>query len=235
MSCENVQEQISALIDRRMQIEERAKVLAHLELCTECNNHFAYLQGMRSALRQIADPPMPAQLQEKLRVMASYERVRQLSRATFGARGLRWTSRLHLVFENMMRPAALPFGGGILSAALAFCLLVSNLSFAHHFGEGPSTQIFNMPDGVVVGAIGDPPRIEPADAVMTDYQTVLELTVDNYGRVTDYQLTRGVLTPDLKELIMFSNFTPATFFGRRTTAKVKIFYGKISSGPGMRS
>jgi hypothetical protein len=235
MSCENVQEQISALIDRRMRVDEREKVLAHLELCTECNNHLAYMQGMRAALRQLANPPIPAPLQQKLRARASYERVRHLSRATFAARGPRWTSRLHLLFENMMRPAALPFGGGILSAALAFCLLVSNLSFAHHFGEGPSTQIFNMPDGVVVGAIGDPPRIEPVDAVMTDYATVLELTVDNYGRVTDYQVTRGELTPDLKELIMFSNFTPATFFGRRTTAKVKIFYGKISQGRGIRS
>ncbi len=110
----------------------------------------------------------------------------------------------------MMRPAALPFAGGVLSAALAFGILFPYLGFAHHFGSGPSTQIFNMPDGVIVGATGEPPRIEPADATSSDYQTVLELTVDNYGKVSDYQVTRGQLTPDLKELIMFSNFTPAT-------------------------
>jgi hypothetical protein len=218
-----------------MRLEEREKVLAHLESCTECSDRFAYMQSMRTALRRMADPPIPAHLQEQLRVMASYERVRHLSRATFGTRRQRWAARLQLAFENMMRPAALPFAGGILSAALAFGLLVPNLSFTHHFGEGPATRIFTVPDGVVVGATGEPPRIEPADALNADYETVLELTVDNFGRVTDYQLTRGELTPDLKELIMFSNFTPATFFGLRTTAKVKICYGKISQGPGTRS
>jgi hypothetical protein len=233
MSCDNVQELISSLIDRRMPVEERENVLAHIESCDACSEHYHSLESMRHALQQMAEPRMPARLQENLRVMASYERIRQLSRASFVPLWRRWALSLQMAFENMMRPAFLPFAGGFLSAALAFGLLVPNLSFAHHFGEGPATQIFNMPDGVVVGTTGEPPRIEPADAVMTDYQTVVELTVDNFGKVTDYQVTRGQLTPDLKELIMFSNFTPATFFGRPSTAKVKVFYGKIT--PGMRS
>ncbi len=233
MSCNNVQELISSLIDRRIAAEERENVLAHLEQCAECSERYELMESTRKTMRRMAEPRMPAAVQQNLRSMASYERVRQLSRASFVSRRQRWLSQLQLAFENMMRPAFLPFAGGVLSAALSFGLLVPNLSFAHHFGEGPATQIFNMPDGVVVGASGEPPRIEPADAVMTDYETVVELTVDNTGRVTDYQVTRGQLTPDLKELIMFSNFTPATFFGRSTTAKVKVFYGKII--PGMRS
>jgi Putative zinc-finger len=233
MSCNNVQELISSLIDRRIAGEERENVLAHLEQCAECSERYELMESTRKTMRRMAEPRVPAALQQNLRSMASYERVRQLSRASFVSRRHRWMSQLQLAFENMMRPAFLPFAGGVLSAALSFGLLVPNLSFAHHFGEGPATQIFNMPDGVVVGASGEPPRIEPADAVMTDYETVVELTVDTTGRVTDYQVTRGQLTPDLKELIMFSNFTPATFFGRSTTAKVKVFYGKII--PGMRS
>ncbi len=233
MSCNNVQELISSLIDRRIPAEERENVLAHLEQCEVCSERYELMESTRKTMRRMAEPRMPAALQQNLRSMASYERVRQLSRASFVSRRHRWMSQLQLAFENMMRPAFLPFAGGVLSAALSFGLLVPNLSFAHHFGEGPATQIFNMPDGVVVGASGEPPRIEPADAVMTDYETVVELTVDTTGRVTDYQVTRGQLTPDLKELIMFSNFTPATFFGRSTTAKVKVFYGKII--PGMRS
>jgi hypothetical protein len=234
MSCENVQDLISSLVDRRVPPGEREFAMAHIESCEHCAARYEALQNVRTALRQMARPAIPDNLQEKLRAVASYERVRQLSLASFAGRRHRWVSQLQLAFENMMRPAALPFAGGLLSAALAFGLLVPNLSFAHHFGSGPSTQIFNMPDGVVVGTTGEPPRIEPADAASSDYATVLELTVDNYGRVSDYQVTRGQLTPDLKELIMFSNFTPATFFGRRTTAKVKVCYGKISSS-GMRS
>lgn len=233
MSCNHVQELISSLIDRRMQVEERENVLAHLESCDACSDRYESMQGMRNALRRMAEPRMPARLQESLRVMASYESVRRLSQASFVSRRQRWASRMGLAFDNLMRPAALPFAGGVLSAALLFGLLVPNLSLANRLSGGPATQIFNMPDGVVVGATGEPPRIEPADATATNYETVLELTVDTTGRVTDYQVTRGTLTPDLKELIMFSNFTPATFFGRPSTAKVKIYYGKISAG--MRS
>ena len=234
MSCENVQNLISSMVDRRVSPDEREFVTAHMKVCAECSSRYESMQNMRAILRRMAQPPIPENLQEKLRVAASYERVRQLSRASISSRRPRWIARIQLSFENMMRPAALPFAGGLLSAALAFGLLVPNLSFAHHFGAGPATQIFNMPDGVVVGTVGEPPRIEPSDATSSDYATVLVLTVDNFGRVSDYQVTRGQLTPDLKELIMFSTFTPATFFGRRTTAKVTICYGKISDS-GMRS
>jgi hypothetical protein len=236
MSCENVQERISSLIDRRIGFEEREEVLAHLEECTKCDNHFADMQLQRAALLRMGSRPVPAELQERLRVTASYERIRQLSRDSFVSRRWRWLSNLQLTFENLMRPAALPFAGGLLSTALVFSLLLPQLILSRtSFGEGPSTQIFTIPDGRVVGAIGDQPRIEPADSVNPNYQTVIELTVDNYGSVTDYQVTRGQLTPDLKDLIMFSRFTPATLFGRRTTAKVKIVYGKINPDPGMRS
>lgn len=232
MSCDNKQ-LISSLIDRRLPAGEREDLLAHLESCAECSESYEQMESTRSALRRMASPRVPADLQQKLQVVASYERVRQLSRASFASNRMRWLSHLQLAFENMMRPAALPFAGGFLSAALAFGLLVPNLSFSHRFGPGPATQIFNQPDGIVVGAVGEPPRIESPDSVASEYRTVIELTVDNYGRVTDYQVTRGELTDELKELIMFSNFTPATFFGRATTAKVKIVYDKII--PGMRS
>jgi len=232
MSCENVTELISSLVDYRLPAGERDRLMAHLNSCTACSATLESMQQLRSDLGKMG-APVPARLQHKLRSMASYESVRRLSRASFASSRRSWLSDLQLTLENMMRPTFLPFAGGLLSAALAFGLLVPNLSFAHRFGDGPSTQIFTVPDGVVVGAVGEPPRIEPADAVGSDYQTVLELTVDNTGRVTDYEVTRGQLTPELKDLIMFSNFTPATFFGRRTTAKVKIFYGKLSIG--MRS
>jgi len=233
MSCDN-ELLISSLIDRQIAAEERENVLAHLESCAACSESYESMQSMRLALRRIAEPRMPVGLPGKLRQSAAYERVRNLSRASIRARRMDWLSRLQLAFENMMRPHALPFAGGFLSAALAFGLLVPNLSFAHRYiSGGPATQIFNMPDGVVVGASGEPPRIEPADAQTSDYQTVVVLTVDSSGRVTDYQVTRGQLTDDLKELIMFSNFTPATFFGLPTTAKVRVYCNKII--PGMRS
>src|SRR5271157_2023685 len=109
MSCENLQDLISSLVDRRVCPGERENVLAHIESCAECAARYEYMQSTRNVLRRMAEPPIPAHLREKLRLLASYERIRQLSHASFATRWQRCASRIQLAFENMMRPAALPF------------------------------------------------------------------------------------------------------------------------------
>jgi hypothetical protein len=58
--------------------------------------------------------------------------------------------------------------------------------------------------------------VNPEDA------NVVELTIDENGRVIDYSVSHGKLTPDLQSIIMFSQFQPATLLGLRTSGKVQI-------------
>jgi hypothetical protein len=57
---------------------------------------------------------------------------------------------------------------------------------------------------------------------------VLELTIDERGRVVDYTLTSGQMTPELGAMILLSRFNPATLFGRPTSGKLVYRLSQIS-------
>jgi hypothetical protein len=231
MRCENVQELISLLLDRRASAVQRENVVSHVKSCRECGEHFRSMNALRTNLRQIPEPVVPVQLAARLRVVASHERQRQLSRISFSARLRNWAARTELMFDNMMRPVAVPLAGGLLSALILFCALVPNLSFAHNFTD---RLFFTYPIGLAVEQVpqagGDTLtsttqsfRILPVDgALPADARDVVELTIDASGHVSDYYVTRGELTPEVQSIIMFSSFIPATNLGIPVTGKVRI-------------
>ena len=226
MSCDRVQETASGLLDRQLKNGDRERLLAHLANCRECAAHFDSIGKLREELRRLAAPQMPPELSGKLRVLASHERARQLTRVSVSARLEHWMGRAQLWFDNLMRPVALPVAGGLVSALVLFSMLVPNLSFAHNISD---QSFFTHPVGLVVEQVGSVVkpmgsvfRIEPADAEIPSEGNVVLLTIDATGRVSDYSMAHGKLTPDLQNIIMFSQFLPATVLGLPTTGKVKI-------------
>ena len=79
MSCESVQERISSHLDGMLTGEEQENVLAHLESCRACSAQWKSLLALRTGLRRLDRPRVPAHLAVQLRVLASHERVRQLA------------------------------------------------------------------------------------------------------------------------------------------------------------
>jgi len=227
MSCENVQELISLLLDAKLAGGEWENALAHIKACRRCEAHFEWMQGQRKILRTMAAPAVPAPLTTNLRVLASHERERQLARVSFSTRMARWGSRVQLAFDNLMRPVALPFTGGLLSTLLMFGLLVPSLSFSHDLS---GREFLTVPVGRVVtnawdevaDADDDFPRIEQPTASSSDYVNVVDMTIDNTGKVVDWSIVRGELTEDMKSMILFSKFQPATAFGVATSAKIRV-------------
>ncbi|MGA1994270.1 MAG: zf-HC2 domain-containing protein [Bryobacteraceae bacterium] len=227
MSCDNVRDRISLLLDHRTVGGERETMLAHLAGCEACGARYESLRDMKRVMGRMSRTPVPPDVEAKLRALAARERARQLSRLSHGSRLSYWAGRLRMEFENLMRPMALPFAGGVCAALLAFGMLVPNLSFAHHLsGDDPAVSLPTNPDGKVVGAIGEIPRVESIDASQaesaTSDGTVVELTIDQKGRVRYYSVVRGQLTRDMESIILFSYFTPATFFGQPTWGKVRV-------------
>jgi hypothetical protein len=243
MSCERVQEQISSYLDGSLSEAEEKFVMAHFESCRICSARRNTIETLRAKLRGMSEPPLPARLAIQLRVLASHERVRQLARASCSARVRYWGERAKLQFDNLMRPVALPVAGGLLSALLLFGVLVPNLSFAYQVGGDPPLSIRTDPYGVVVDADGitaqhlyesfrDLPRLEPVNADTSGDETVVELTIVpacsapmtscNRGVIANYAVRQGELTPDILNLIMFSQFIPATFFYQPVGGKLLV-------------
>jgi hypothetical protein len=232
MSCENVQELISLLLDRMLPDGERENVLAHTGCCRTCGAHLESMQEIRAALGNMGQPAMPPALVAKLRVLASHEQARQFAGRNLNARVDHWYTRVRLAFDNLMRPLALPFTGGILSAMVVFSLLVPTLSFPHNYGEDdPSTIDFTFPDGKVVGATdhtlgpNEPEtRLEPVSAIILPGEKAVDLVIDETGKVREYSVIRGDLTPDMINVILLSRFTPATYSGQPTWGSIRVVF-----------
>lgn len=221
MSCENVQKRISLLLDRRLDADERDSVLAHLEKCRSCAGELATMQDLRSSMRTMAHVSVPAELTSRLRVVGSHHRAsvarRRDLRARFGHLGM----RIRLAFDNMMRPVAVPLAGGLFSSFACFFFLLPSLSFHHNYGleppifrPGPEIVAgFTDPDGSIVGVKNA--KLEWGSALVTPDEVSLTMLVDPTGQVLDWKVYgRDELTPEMKDVILFSKFIPATSSGQ---------------------
>jgi hypothetical protein len=198
--------------------------MAHLELCGRCHDEYQALEKQRLALRSLEAPAVSPVLTERLRVLASHERLRQMARASISARLRHLSDNLGLFMDNMMRPIALPFGGGLLSAILLFSILAPGLRFTRSMDSDPSViSLVTLPEGKLVGASGEVYRLEMVSSIpsWTD-STLVELSVDRYGHVRGWNMVRGELTPDVKSVILFSSFNPGTYFGVPTDSKILV-------------
>ena len=217
MSCANPLEMVSSLLDGRMAAGEQENALAHLKSCRLCNARFQSAHHLRQSLRDMNQPPIPDGLTGQLRVLASHERERRLRYATPSALFRHWAARVWLCFDNMMRPRALPFAGGVISALLLVGVWFPAMAYKQSVDDVPlSTWGYAGPSPLDVrttGAAGD---------------VVVELTIDERGRVVDYIVTSGKMTPELGGMILFSRFNPATLFGRPTSGKLVYRLSQIS-------
>jgi hypothetical protein len=227
MSCENVQPLISSLIDRRVAGVQREEALAHLDSCRTCSSEYESMRIQRAALRGLAAPPVPAMLEGKLRVLASHERARRLVRRNWAARMAHWRGLAALHLGDLMRPVALPVAGGLVSALLMFAVLMPCMTYAHFSTIEPPSAVFTDPDGQLVGE-GEFPKLERAIGPSQSGKVVVLLNIDDRGRVTDYTVVQGVVTPEVENLILFSKFTPAKLFGKPTWGQVRVVFGADS-------
>jgi anti-sigma factor RsiW len=231
MSCDNVQERVSSFLDRATAVAERENVLAHIQTCRDCTVFLETQQEMRTALRNLNRPPVPADLTAKLRVAASHDRQKRLAQQSLAARWRSLHDRVQLTLDNLMRPLALPFAGGLVSSLMMFGLLVPSLTFHHAFAD---QAFFTYPDGdvVILAPNGtymsvpeseNAPRIQRADMAPPETANVVDLTLDQSGRVSNWSVSQGELTQDLANIIMFGHFNPATNMGVPIPSKVRAF------------
>jgi hypothetical protein len=219
MSCENVQKRISLLLDRRLNADERDSVLAHLETCRSCASELAAIQDLRSTMRAMARPAVPEGLTARLRVAASHHRAAVARRRDARARVQHMAMRLRLAFDHMMRPVAVPLAGGLFSSFACFFFLLPSLSFHHNYGLEPPifrpepaiVAGFTDPDGEIVGVKA---KLEWGSSLVSGDEVSLTLLVDPTGQVLDWKVYGSELTSEMKDMILFSKFIPATMSGQ---------------------
>ena len=165
------------------------------------------LSGM---LRSLPSRVPPAGLTTSLRVLASRERRR---------RDAAWVDRAHLVVNNLMRPLALPFAGGVFSTVVLFSMwLVPTYPMRGETGFDVPTMLTTEATVKGTGPIG-----------ATGDDVVVDVTISGAGRMVDYSIVSGrsagddeALRRNIENMLLFTEFTPATAFGQPTASKIRL-------------
>jgi hypothetical protein len=211
MICANPLETVTSLLDGRLNAAQRAEALAHLESCGACKGRYQSARSLRQSLLEMGEAPVPEALAARLQVLASHERERGMRRFDFAAFVGHWASRARLCFDNVMRPSLLPVAGGLL-----FALLM--LAWAPTLPATRAAQ--NSTDDVPLPVFYAQPRSLSVQTVNAANELEVALTIDARGRVSDYSVIRGEMTPGLANMILLSRFYPATVFGRPTSGTI---------------
>ncbi len=215
MSCEHVQELIFSLLDQKGSAGERQNALAHFESCRECSAQYDSAVQLRASMRAMSRTAVPVRVQQNLRALADRERIRRMTRVSFGTRVQNWISTFQIHCENMMRPVALPVAGGVISAILLFGMWIPTLTVA--------PQSFS---GDVSAPIFTDPSLSRSNPVRYGGDVVVKLIIDERGKVADYEVIQGQDSEELRNFILFSIWSPATSFGKPTWGKALWSHGE---------
>ena len=167
---------------------------------------------------------LPEDLQLRLRLAISHERVRA---------DRRWSGRLlhrvHLFRENTLRPFAMP-------AAIAGAAVLMVLGVGVTLGAVTPQQAVEANDIPLLGFSAPRYLYAASSASRTvasadDQPLLVQADVDNTGRVYDYRVLSGTLTPaleaSLRERMLSSVFTPASFFGEPVRGTVVLTFADV--------
>ena len=168
----------------------------------------ALTRALRSLPRRI---PPPA-LNSSLRVLASREHRRRIY-----WRSDDFSDRLSLFFDNLMRPLALPFAGGVFSTLILFSMWL-----------GPAYSV-RASSGDVPTALSTEASVRKTAPIAEGTSDVIvDVTVDGQGRMIDYSIVSGSVSKDetmrrrIEGMLLLIEFNPATSFGQPVEGRMRL-------------
>jgi hypothetical protein len=151
--------------------------------------------------------------------MASRESLRRRRHASVRALLEWWGETAGLFVNNLMKPVAVPFAGGLISALILFAVLAPGLAIQRPVRDVPS-PIFTEPSVSAFFALPE-----------SDEDMIVDVWIDGQGRVIDYSIPQGQswasdpsLVRNVENTLLCTKFTPATLFGQPANGKMRITF-----------
>lgn len=217
-SCAKVAKATSAYLDGLLPPSERHEFEAHRSACDRCRQQVREARELASSLRALPVRNAPAYLTTRLRITASREAIRRRRNATWRGRIDAFREDVQLVFDNLMRPLAIPTAGGFLSALLLFAMLAPGLARNVHLSNDVPTGLYtgaSVKSGLNVG--------------FSNQDVIVEFTIDEAGRAISYDIPTGQPlgnNPSIRRAIennlLFTVFEPARTFGQPMGGKIRV-------------
>jgi len=226
-SCSSVRARFAEYLDSRLTGREMQRMARHLESCSQCANDFEAERQMLRVLSSLGSvsgaAKEPDDLLLRIRVAISQERAERRRPKL---------ERWELLWRNSVGPFLLQLSAGFASAVLLLGTvgLVVGM-FAHP--EHASAQ--DEPLGMATapkflyhsGAAPDVDEIGTANGPV-----VVEAYVNGSGRVYDYRIVSGPTDKqtraEVENLLLFSVFEPARFFGQPVRGLAVLSFSGVS-------
>ena len=220
MTCADAKSLLSPYLDGAVTGMQMHAVEQHIDACPKCKREYALLMESQRLLGVLGRKKAPGDLALKLRLAISHE-VAQARRPRFEGLWVR--------LENLVQAFMVPATAGLVAAIIIFGVLMG------FFGL-PDVQAMNNNDVPLM--LYTQPELQSSafgmsiGAVNSD-SLVIEAYVGADGRVQDYRILSDPkesedLLPQVKNMLIFTTFRPATSLGRPMPGRAVLSFSKIS-------
>ena len=226
MNCAQAQPHLAGYLDGAISSSMHASVRDHVAECRECFGEVENYSRLSHCLAGIAPVAPPPDLAPRIRLQAArvQARVSILQRI--------W-SRVVFTFDNILRPIAVPATGGVLTALVAFVLIVQNILVGIPMGGiVPNDLAMNIVQPARIESLADFQMPGMIAGPVSSGALTIDATLNTEGQVVSYKILAG---PDdtathhqLDQVMMFSRFTPGSSFGYPTSGShIMISFSEI--------
>ena len=221
MRCMEARTMLSPYLDGVLTGIQMRNLGDHLSGCDDCNRQYVTLRHTQRAVANLGRKQVPPELALRLRVALSREAAEK-RRGRFEGFKVR--------LENALNAFMVPATAGLVTSVIVFGLLIG---------------LFALPSQLRASSNDVPIMLYTAPQLMTspfatsvganDSEMIIisvEADVDASGRVQGYRIVSSnrdpqSIIPELENTLIFTQFQPATAFGRPTSGKALLSFAAM--------
>jgi len=216
MTCAHAKSLLSAYLDGAITGKQMYALDLHIQDCGRCGEEYQSLRRTQSLMNRVRRAKAPDDLSLKIRLA--------ISREAAHVRQPLWGSFI-LRVENSVRAFMVPATAGIFATIIVFGLLMGFITPVKATDDVPllistDPELQSTGFGVSMGEINEE-------------SLVIEAYVDANGRVQDYRILSDPdklrdLPHQVKNMLIFTTFRPATWMGSPRPGTAVLSFSKIS-------
>jgi hypothetical protein len=218
MKCIEAKFMFSPYLDGEVTGTEMIALTRHLDGCTHCQEEYVSLRQAQKLLTKTGRRKAPEDLALKLRLAISREAAQ--SRHPY-------FHHLRVRMENSIQGFMVPATAGLATAVVIFGFLMGFLALPLQADHPDVPLMLNTAPQLQQSAFGTSLESIKEDSL------VIEAYVDSNGRVEDYRVLSSPqeikdLPSQVKNMLIFTTFRPATFMGQPRSGRAVLSFSKIS-------
>lgn len=217
MNCDQAKSLFSPYLDGAISGVQMHALSQHFAVCPPCDDEYRLLRQTQQLVAVAGRRKVPADVGLKLRLAMSREIARSRRPMLEG---------LRIRFENTVKAFMLPATAGLVLAITVFVVLMGSFAVPLEANTGDDVTLNTAPE-FQQSAFGMSAESISADSL------VIEAYIGPTGRVEDYRILSDPhgqkdLPSEVKNMLIFTTFRPATYLGKPTSGRAVLSFSKIS-------